>query len=84
MRIYRSGVRTLLRRPATWLTFGILVGLLVLIIVGVTATADEGDREALILITFPFAYELILSFIIGLGGLFAVTYAAAVAGSEWS
>jgi hypothetical protein len=84
MRIYRSGVRTLLRRPATWLTFGILVGLLVLIIIGVTATADEGDLEALILITFPFAYELILSFIIGLGGLFAVTYAAAVAGSEWS
>jgi hypothetical protein len=57
---------------------------MVLIIVGVTATAEDGDQEALILITFPFAYEIILSFIIGLGGLFAVTYAAAVAGSEWS
>ncbi len=84
MRIFRSGARTLLRRPATWLTFGILTGLLVLIIVAVTATRDDGDPEALILITFPFAYEIILSFIIGLGGLFAVTYAAAVAGSEWS
>lgn len=85
MRIFRSGVRTLLRRPATWLTFGILTGLLVLIIVAVATTASEiDDPEALVLITFPFAYQIILTFIIGLGGLFAVTYAAAVAGSEWS
>ena len=85
MRIFRSGARTLLRRPATWLTFGILTGLLVLIIVAVAATGDELEGpEAFLLITFPFAYEIILSFIIGLGGLFAVTYGAAVAGSEWS
>jgi ABC-type transport system involved in multi-copper enzyme maturation permease subunit len=85
MRIFRSGIRTLLRRPATYLTFGILAGLLVLIIVAVTATGDELEGpEAFLLITFPFAYEIILTFIIGLGGLFAVTYGAAVAGSEWS
>ena len=34
--------------------------------------------------TFPGAYDLILSFILGLGGLFAVIYGAAVAGSEWT
>jgi ABC-type transport system involved in multi-copper enzyme maturation permease subunit len=85
MRIFRSGIRTLLRRPATYLTFGILAGLLVLIIVAVTATGDELEGpEAFLIITFPFAYEIILTFIIGLGGLFAVTYGAAVAGSEWS
>ncbi len=86
MRIFRSGARTLLRRPATWLTFGILTGLLVLIIVGVAATANEPDSgpEVLLLLTFPMAYQLILSFIVGLGGLFAITYGAAVAGSEWS
>ena len=88
MRIFRSGARTLLRRPATWLTFGILTGLLVLIIVAVAATGEEGGGgdgpDGIILITFPFAYQLILTFIIGLGGLFAVTYGAAVAGSEWS
>jgi ABC-2 type transport system permease protein len=85
MRIFRSGARTLLRRPATWLTFGILTGLLVLIIVAVAATGDELEGpEAFLLITFPFAYPIILTFIIGLGGLFAVTYGAAVAGSEWS
>ena len=33
---------------------------------------------------FPGAYDLILSFILGLGGLFAVIYGAAIAGSEWS
>ncbi len=40
VRIFRSGARTPLRRPATWLTFGILTGLLVLIIV-----ARGGDRR---------------------------------------
>lgn len=88
MRILRSRLRSLLRRPATWLTFGILTGLLVLILVAVAATADRrtggGSDLRLAILTFPLAYELILSFVIGLGGLFAVTYGAAVAGSEWS
>ena len=40
--------------------------------------------DALTLVTFPGAYDLLLSFILGLGGLFAVIYGAAIAGSEWS
>jgi ABC-2 type transport system permease protein len=37
------------------------------------------------LVTFPGAYDLGCStFIIGLGGLFAMIYGAAIAGSEWS
>ena len=90
MRILLSGLRKLQRRPATWLTFGVLTGLLVMIIVAVATTAPgedgggPGGPDPLTLVTFPLAYELILGFIVGLGGLFAVTFAAAVAGSEWS
>ena len=45
----------------------------------------DGPRfNPLILVTFPGAYSQILSFVLGLGGLFAVIYGAAIAGSEWS
>ena len=44
--------------------------------------SDSGDPLALV--TFPGAYDLILSFLFGLGGLFAVIYGAAIAGSEWT
>lgn len=92
MRIFVSGVRKLFRRLATWLTFGILVGLLVLIFVAVGATAQEaaeapnggGGPEVLLLLSFPGAYDNVLSFILGLGGLLAVIYGAAIAGSEWT
>src|SRR6266550_552700 len=89
MRLFAAGLRQLVRRPATYVTFGLLVGLLSLILIAVGATAgrqaSNGDgQEALLLVTFPGAYTLILSFILGLGGLFAVIYGAAVAGSEWT
>ena len=92
MRILRSGIRKLLRRPATYLTFGLLSGLLALIILAVAASGGEGGgggggggggQQALLLLTFPGAYTLILQFVLGLGGLFAVIFGAAVAGSEW-
>lgn len=90
MRLFRSGLRKLVRRLATWLTFGLLTGLLVLILVAVGATANRTGGSstqraaALTLVTFPAAYDAVLSFILGLGGLFAVIYGAAVAGSEWT
>lgn len=89
MRIFRAGVRKLVRRMVTWITFGLLAGLLALILIAVGATARQQPTEAgrtasLLLVTFPGAYSLILSFILGLGGLFAVIYGAAVAGSEWT
>lgn len=92
MRLFISGVRKLARRPATYVIFGLLAGLLALIILAVTATGGgdggpgRGERgfDPLALVTFPGAYDQILSFILGLGGLFAVIYGAAIAGSEWS
>jgi len=93
MRLFFSGIRKLSRRPATWVTFGLLVGLLILIVVAVGATANsnaggaggtERGAAARELVTFPGAYDRMLTFIIGLGGLFAMIYGAAIAGSEWS
>ena len=89
MRLFVAGLRKLVRRPATYVTFGLLVGLLALILIAVGATAGqpgagEGSEAALLLVTFPGAYPIILSFILGLGGLFALIYGAAVAGSEWT
>jgi ABC-2 type transport system permease protein len=90
MRVFASGLRKLGRRLATWVTFGLLAGLLVLILIAVGATSDRAGAStaqraaALGLITFPGAYDSILSFILGLGGLFGVVYGAAIAGSEWT
>jgi ABC-type transport system involved in multi-copper enzyme maturation permease subunit len=91
VRLFAAGIRKLVRRPATYVTFGLLVGLLALIYIAVGATARQaiesdpaGGQSALLLVTFPGAYALLLSFILGLGGLFAMIYGAAIAGSEWT
>lgn len=87
MRVFLVTLRKLQRRLATWVSLGILVGLLVLIFVAVGATASDAqgpDAVAIrLLLTFPGAYDAILGFIVGLGGLLALIYGAAIAGSEW-
>lgn len=89
MNLFVAHLRKLLRRPASFISLGLLIGMLALIFLAVGATARqasaaEGGEAALLLVTFPVAYTLIISFILGLGGLFAVIYGAAVAGSEWT
>jgi ABC-2 type transport system permease protein len=89
MRLFRSGLRKLRRRPATWVTFGLLAGLLVLIFLAVGASArqaptGQAQLAARLFVTFPEAYRLVLAMVLGLGGLLAVTYGAAVAGAEWT
>jgi ABC-2 type transport system permease protein len=88
MRLFRSNLGKLRRRPASWVTVLLLVGLLVLIDLLVTyASRQSQDPEAALasklFLTFPGAYELILSTVLGIGSLLAVTYGAAIAGSEW-
>ena len=88
MRLFFSTLSKLRSRLATWLTLGLLILLLALIYLAVGASAKQvagqpGGEGALLLLTFPGAYALILSFVLGLGGLFVMAYAAAIAGSEW-
>lgn len=89
MRLFASGLRKLVRRPATWVTFLLLDTLVVLIFLAVGATLrqiEDAEAEAAsrLLLTFPGAYAFVLAFVLGLGTLFAVIYGAAIAGSEWS
>lgn len=94
MTLFLSGVRKLRRRAATIVTFGLLGGLLTLIIIAVATTRGGPGGpggggggppfDPLLLVTFPAAYELVLSFILQIGGLFALIFGAAIAGSEWS
>ena len=84
MRIFVATLRKLVRRPATFVTLGLLIGLLALILIAVSATAGQRTGRAAQESLLPGAYTLILSFILGLGGLFAVIYGAAIAGSEWT
>lgn len=92
MRIFRAGLLKLSRRLATWLTYGILLAILGLIFVAVGAAPPEsggeqgqgGGVDPATLLAFPAAYDNVIGFILGLGGLLAVIYGAAIAGSEWT
>jgi hypothetical protein len=89
VRIFVAGLRKLVGRPASFVSVGLLVGLLGLILiasatVGQSSGGARGQAAARALLTFPGAYDFVLSFMFGLGGLVAVLFAAAIAGSEWS
>ena len=89
MRIFLAGLRKMIGRPASFVSVGLLVGLLGLIIlasatVGQESEGPQGQAAARALLTFPGAYDFVLSFLFGLGGLVAVIYGAAIAGSEWT
>jgi ABC-2 type transport system permease protein len=89
MRLFRAGLRKLVRRPATFVTFLLLIALVVLILIAVAAAARQtADAQSSIasraFLTFPGAWSLTVSVVMGIGGLLAVLYGAAVAGSEWT
>lgn len=90
MTLFVADLRKLFRRPVSLITLGLLIGLMALIFLAIGATArqtaatSQGGEAALLLVTFPGAYTFIISFILGLGGLFAVIYGAAIEGSEWT
>lgn len=89
MRIFLAGLRKMVGRPASFVSVGLLVGLLGLIIIASATVGQESDDPegrvaSRLLLTFPGAYDFVLSFLFGLGGLVAVIYGAAVAGSEWT
>ncbi len=89
MRLFISTLSKLRSRLATWLTLGLLILLMALIYLAVGASArqaqsQDGSAATRLLLTFPIAYAEILAFVLGLGGLFVLAYAAAIAGSEWT
>jgi hypothetical protein len=88
MRLFLATLRKLPPRQATYITFGFLLGLLALIYLAIGASANSirsgpGGGQALQILKFPEAYTSLLGFLLGLGGLVALCYAAAIAGSEW-
>jgi ABC-2 type transport system permease protein len=89
VRLLRANLRKLRTRPASWVTLVLLVGLHALVmffvILGSRLSTDPaGALAARQLLTYPAAYQITLSLVISIGGLLAVTYAAAIAGSEWT
>ena len=89
MRLTCANLRKLIRRPATWVTFILLLVLLGLIYLALIASTQQTQDPATALaaravVTFPGAYVGTVSLILGIGGLLAVTFGAAIAGSEWT
>ena len=95
MRLLGGELLKLVKRPATWITLGIFLGILVLLFVAVgasyntmaTAPGVRGGAEARTairsLLTFPGAYASVASFVGSIGGLFAIVFGASAAGSDW-
>jgi len=89
VRIVRSTFRKIVRRTASWVTAGLVAGLLALVYLALGATSQAVSarpvEQAAIkaLLTFPGAYGTVASQLLDTGGLFALAFAAAVAGSEW-
>lgn len=79
----------LARRPATWIVFAILAGLIALVFISLGATAGSmesmGDElQIRVLLDFPTAYTIVAGFVLAFGGLLGVAYGAAVIGADWA
>jgi ABC-2 type transport system permease protein len=89
MRLVGSHLRRLVRRPASWITLGMLAAMMALVFIALGASAQQaavqpGGEAILQLLAFPTAYAFVLTLAIQIGTLFTVIYFAAVAGSEWN
>lgn len=73
------------RRWATWLVLAMLLGMMA-IVYALIAITGGGPRSggAAMIVRFPAAYGVIDQFVVGLGSLLAVAWAAAMAGADWS
>ena len=89
MRLFLADLRKLARRPATWIIGLILIAIVSLFYLAIGASAgqaatDQQRAQLRALLSFPAAYYVVLSFILGLGGLLAVVYGSSVSGAEWA
>src|SRR3954467_12089913 len=94
MRLLRGEIRKLGLRPATFVTLGIQLAIIVLVYLAVatsyratgtpTTAGGEAQRAGMrLLLTFPSAYAGALGLVTGLGGLLALAYGGAAAGGGW-
>jgi hypothetical protein len=94
MRLLGGEIRKLVRRPASFITLGILLAIVALIyiavalrygqgVIGTGGDSAEGRAGMRLLLTFPSAYAGALGLVTGLGGLLAVAFGAAAAGGDW-
>jgi ABC-type transport system involved in multi-copper enzyme maturation permease subunit len=88
MRLFTSRLDMLIRRTATWVLLVALAVIIAMVFISVGAFTDQAATTpaslmATMLVRFPGAYDQIVNFLLGLGGLFAVVFGASVAGSEW-
>jgi ABC-type transport system involved in multi-copper enzyme maturation permease subunit len=79
----------LVRRPATWVVFGILSALIVLVFFALGASVGQTEElgeelQVRVLLQFPTAYTMVVGVVLTFGGLLAVAYGAAVIGAEWA
>jgi ABC-type transport system involved in multi-copper enzyme maturation permease subunit len=90
MTLVLAGVRKFRTRSASLVALLIAAALMALefLAVGVTykSSTMPADQKATVdwLLTFPSAYDAVISLVFGLGGLVGLIYVAAVSGTEWS
>ena len=89
MALLHMSLVKLVRRPATWIVFAILTVLIVVVFLGLAASAGQmesmGDEfQVRLLLDFPTAYTMVVGVILGFGGLLAVAYGAAIIGADWA
>ena len=89
MALLRVSLLKLVRRPATYVVFAILTGIIVLFFLALGFSVGQTDQMAdelqvRVLLRFPTAYTLVAGFVLSFGGLLAAAYAAAIIGADWA
>ena len=89
MRLLVATLRKLVRRPASYVSLGLVAALLALVFLSIiiTARVSTDPTSALstrAIVSFPGAWSNVLQLIMGVASFLALAYAGAVAGSEWS
>ena len=90
MALMRMSLLKLARRPATWIVFAILAGLIALVFLSLGLTAGSMDSsmtdelQIRLLLDFPTAYTIVAGFVLAFGGLLGVAYGAAIIGADWA